>query len=373
MKIAVIATSSVPAATANSIQVMKVCQALTEIGFTVHLWVPGTEQISWDQIADYYGLRVPFEISWIPTPLTWRRYDFAWKAISRAKTWGADVIYTWMPQTALFSLWRKIPVLNEIHMLPSGRIGPWLFRQFIKHPGKKRLIIITDALRRSLEQTYLVDFSTQDFLIAPMGSEPERYTDLPDPPGARTQLGLPDKITVGYTGHFYRGRGMEVLLGLALAFPEVHFLWIGGHPQDKKYWQEHLLSSGIQNVSLTGFIPNSNLPLYQAAADILVMPYGRTISVSSGGNTADVCSPMKMFDYIASGRAIITSDLPVLHEVLNTNNAVFCPPDDLAAWTAALGHLLSDETLRKQLSDQAKSDALKYTWRSRAKKSLSGF
>jgi hypothetical protein len=36
------------------------------------------------------------------------------------------------------------------------------------------------------------------------------------------------------------------------------------------------------------------------------MPFGKIVSVSGGGNTADICSPMKMFEYMAAGRAILT-------------------------------------------------------------------
>jgi hypothetical protein len=66
------------------------------------------------------------------------------------------------------------------------------------------------------------------------------------------------------------------------------------------------------------------------------MPYERSVAVSGGGDTADVCSPMKMFDYMAAGRAIISSDLPVLQEVLNEQNAVFCSPDAPDQWEQAL-------------------------------------
>ena len=79
---------------------------------------------------------------------------------------------------------------------------------------------------------------------------------------------------------------------------------------------------------------------------------------------------MKMFDYLAAGRPIITSDLPVLHEVLNTENAVFCAPDDVNQWHQALSSLLADSEERKKRSVQAKQDAKRYTWRARAQKAI---
>jgi glycosyltransferase involved in cell wall biosynthesis len=97
------------------------------------------------------------------------------------------------------------------------------------------------------------------------------------------------------------------------------------------------------------------------------------IAGSSGGNSADICSPMKMFEYMASGRAILTSDLPVIHEVLDDKSAVFCPPDDTHAWSLALEKLLSDDEYRYAIGQNALRAAQGYSWIERARRSLEGF
>ena len=373
MKIAVIAPSQIPSSTANSIQAMKVCQALAQLGNAVKLWVPGATPTHWPELSATYGLETPFEIGWLPSNLAWRRYDFTWKALKEANQWGAVLIYTWMLQVGTIALWQRKPVVLELHMPPSGRIGPRLFRQFIKSSGKKRLLLITEALRTLLEEEYQAALHVKEVQIAPMGSEPERYDKLsPHPNDARKALDLEEAPTVGYTGHFYPGRGTELLFNLAKEFPKVNFLWIGGRTEDVAYWQERLKTANIDNVLLTGFIDNRRLPTYQLAADILLMPYESIVGVSSTGDTASVCSPMKMFDYMSAGRAIISSDLPVLREVLHPGNAVFCPSDDINAWQKSLAELLKNETLRNKLANRAKEDARSYTWQSRAKRSISG-
>jgi glycosyltransferase involved in cell wall biosynthesis len=100
------------------------------------------------------------------------------------------------------------------------------------------------------------------------------------------------------------------------------------------------------------------------------MPYQRNVGISGSGDTADVCSPMKLFDYLSAGRAIISSDLPVFHEVLNESNAVFCSPEDEHDWINAFGQLVNDDDLRERLGHQAKVDAEKYSWLVRSKKTL---
>jgi glycosyltransferase involved in cell wall biosynthesis len=82
---------------------------------------------------------------------------------------------------------------------------------------------------------------------------------------------------------------------------------------------------------------------------------------------------MKMFEYMAAGRAILTSDLPVLHEVLDEETAVFCAPEDPEAWEKTLGELLADENLRQKLGRCASNAVIQYTWQERARRSLEGF
>jgi glycosyltransferase involved in cell wall biosynthesis len=372
MKIAVISASQVPSGTANSIQVMKVCQSLVQAGHEVRLWLPGSQSTPWPELADHYGLSTPFEVRWLPTWHSLRRYDFAFFALLRARAWGAKVIYTWVLQAALLTLWQGVPLLLELHDRPSGKVGPWLYRQVARHKGKKRLLFITRALQRALEREQGVTFDRDTAVIAPDGVDLERYTGLPSPEAARRQLGLPQGLTAGYTGHLYPGRGADQLVALANRFPQVNFLWVGGRPADVEFWRVQINMLGLANVRLTGFLSNRQIPLYQAAADILLMPYEEVITGSSGGNTAEVCSPMKMFEYMAAGRAILSSDLLVLREVLGETNAVLCPPppDGEAAWAAAMGRLVGDEELRRRLGMQARRDVAQYAWSVRAERSI---
>jgi len=375
MKIACISASQVPSGTANSIQAMKVCQSLAQTGQEVCLWLPGQAAAPWPALAEQYGLQTPFQVRWLPSRRALRRYDFAWGALRQAQVWGAEAVYTWVFQAALLALWQGLPLLLELHDRPSGKVGPWLYRRVAAHSGKKRLLFITRALRQVLEREQGVILPPGQALVAPDGVDLERYQELPLPEEARRQLDLPQGLTAGYTGHLYPGRGAELLLGLAQRFPQLNFLWVGGRPADVEYWRVRTREMDLVNVHLTGFVPNQRIPLYQAAADILLMPYEQVITGSSGGNTAEVCSPMKMFEYMAAGRAILSSDLPVLREVLGEANAVLCPPPPAgaAAWEAALARLSASEDLRRRLSAQARRDVSQYAWRERAQRSLEGF
>jgi glycosyltransferase involved in cell wall biosynthesis len=123
----------------------------------------------------------------------------------------------------------------------------------------------------------------------------------------------------------------------------------------------------LENLTLLGFISNTRLPLYQAACEALLMPYQRQVAASSGGDIARYLSPMKVFEYLACGRAILSSDLPVLREVLNPENAILLPMEDIDAWATAIRNLQENPVFCARLAEQARRDAQKYSWEARAR------
>jgi glycosyltransferase involved in cell wall biosynthesis len=373
LKIAVITNSRIPSLTANSIQAMKVCDAMSDLGHELQVLAPREgEPASWPALASQYGLRSSFRIDWLPSRHALRRFDFMWYAQIAARKFKPDLIYTWLPQSATLGLWRNDPVLLEMHADVAGRLGAWWLGQFWKGKGNKRMLVTTRALRNALERSTRRKFPDAEVQVAPNGVDLDRYKNLPDPREARRQLKLKDGLTVGYSGHFYAGRGMDLLMELARAMPDVNFLWVGGTPEAVEEWRTKLNAARSSNVTLTGFIENSRLPLYQAAADILLMPYGHSVSASSGQDIVEVINPMKMFEYMAARRAIISADLPVIREVLDETRAWFCLPGEFGAWKSGIEILLGDEKRRRALASNARREVEKYTWLARARHALDG-
>ncbi len=374
MRILGITNSRIPSLTANSIQAMKVCDAMSQVGHTVKLVAPAeAPPADWANLARHYGLKHPFEVSWLSSVRLFRRLDFVWYAQMSAQRFKPDLIYTWLPQSAAYALRGAHPVVLEMHADVAGHLGAWWLRRFWSGRGHKRLLVTTQALKTALERSTGQSFSENDVCIAPNGVDLERYADLPDVSQARRELGLPDCSTVGFTGHFYKGRGMNLLFELARSLPTVSFLWVGGTAASVEEWRARLRDAGVMNVTLTGFVENSRLPLYQAAADVLLMPYDRSIASSSGQDIAAVINPMKMFEYMAAKRAIITADLPSIREVLDETCALFCAPGNIEAWKTAVSALLSDENQRAALAQRGRQEAEKHTWLARAERALAGF
>ena len=378
MKIALIAPTYLPARRANTIQVMKMAQALVECGHVIEVLVPESttsesstsplEQRAWPALAQQYGLETQFSVKWLPVQPGWRNYDYAWKAFRYAKNSQADLIYTRLPQAAAISSLLGTPTIYEIHDFPSSPTANVLLRLFHRGRGAKRLVVITHALADDLRSTFGNWVREPFTVIAPDGVDLARYHSLPAPAVARQELGLADRFTAGYSGHLYPGRGIDLIVDLAERLPGVSFLLIGGEPAEVQHWSEIAAQRQLANLTLTGFIPNAKLSRYQAACDILLMPYQKQVAASSGGDIGRYLSPMKLFEYLACGRVILASDLPVLREILNSENAILLTPGDRNTWVDAIQIGLQFPRHYANLAEQARRDAQSYTWSARVHK-----
>lgn len=370
MKIALITNSRMPSLTANSIQAMKVAQALMQLGHDIRMFAPAeTDSVTKETLISHYGLRLAPDLDLLPSISGLKRLDFIVHAQRAAKRFGADLIYTWLPQSAALGAWMGYPVVLEMHADNSGKLGVWWMRQFWNQKTPKVMTVTTSALRKALERSTKFQFKDEAVLLAPNGVELEKYAGLPSPTEARRQLNLKEGLTVGFTGHIYPGRGADLLFELAKQMPTVNFLWVGGTPELVDFWRGKLNESKMDNVTMTGFVKHESIPLYQAAADVLLMPYSRSIEASSGQDIAEVINPMKMFEYMAAGRGIVSADLPSIREVLNEGNAVLVEPVEegnrelgIGNWKAAIESLLSDEPRRLALGKQARKDVGQLTW-----------
>lgn len=345
-----------------------------QLGHDLQLFAPAeTEPVTRESLLTHYGLRLLPSLTLLPSIKLLKRFDFILHAQRAAKNFDADLIYTWLPQSAVLGLWLGYPVVLEMHANVAGRMGAWWLRQFWKAKGQKVMTVTTSALKNVLERSTKLKFKEEALIIAPNGVELEKYENLPTADEARHQLNLPNGLTVGFTGHIYPGRGADLLLELAKQMPQTNFLWVGGTPELVEFWRKKLSESKMKNVTMTGFVKHESIPLYQASSDILLMPYSNSISASSGQDIAEVINPMKMFEYMAAARAIVCADLSVLREVLNDGNAVFCEPGDVRKWKLEIEALLDSESRRRQLGDRARDDVELFTWSKRQGRVINGF
>jgi glycosyltransferase involved in cell wall biosynthesis len=373
VKVAVLSASRIPSRTANSIQVMHTSQAAAELGHSVRLWVPRqAPPAAWPDLAGRYGLERPFDIRWTRSLPFLRRYDFCVAAVRAARAWGADLLYVLALPAAAMAARTGTPTVLELHEPPSGRLGPVWLHRFLRAPGARRVVVISHALSRTLAERYAPEAGQIDVRILPNGVDLRRYRDLPSPREARRRLGLEDRVTAMYTGHLYRGRGMEVILELARSYPELGFVCVGGEDAAVEGWRRLALQAGVRNLRLIGYVEHGRVPLYQAAGDVLLMPYATSIAGSSGGDSAAVASPMKMFEYLAAGRPILASDLPAIREILHEDTSILIRPGDADEWRLALRRVLADPSAMARMAAAGREAARNHTWQARMGACLQG-
>ena len=381
MKILIAAPSYLPSRRANTLQVMKMAQAIQSNGHEVRTLVPDSEKEAkpdWEIIAQHYGLRHNLDIQWLSRGASFRNYDYGFKVIRHFHQWGGDILYTRLPQAAAWGSSLNVKTIFEVHDLPGGRMGPWLFRRFFRGSGAQRLVVISRALRDAIHNQIFPLPDPPFTLIASDGVDFSRYREVPSSHEARLSLqatSIPQlpvqNFTVGYTGHLYEGRGISLILDIAQHLPEFTFLLVGGDPPKVEEVKSEVSHRCLGNVILTGFIPNRELPLFQAACEVLLMPYQCEVAASSGGDIARYLSPMKLFEYLACGRVILSSDLPVLREVLDDSNSILLPPEDVGMWVQVLKVIRNDLPRQQVLGEQARKDSKRFTWKSRAERIFS--
>ena len=114
-------------------------------------------------------------------------------------------------------------------------------------------------------------------------------------------------------------------------------------------------------IRIVGQRPHKEIPLYLKAADLLVLPNTGKEAVSRW-----YTSPVKLFEYMASGRPIVAADLPSIRDVLNETNAVLVPPDDPEALAKAIMDLCINVDHADRIARQARNDVEQHTWDQRA-------
>lgn len=374
MKIVYIIASTIPSRTANSIHVMKMCQAFAQNGHEVTLIVPDNQancEPGVEDVFDFYGVERCFEILYLPLlplpllPVKGKGLIFGALAGGKAKRLQPDLVYGRDLLGCFSASLQGLPVVFESHAPIEGSFYSTIFRMFIKRPTLRKFVVITYALKDYYSERY--PFLSEKIIVAPDGADPVSKSIK--------SVALPNKgkrLQVGYVGHLYPGRGIDVIYQLAERCPWADFHVVGGTNEDIDTIRTRMAS--LANLHLHGFIPPAEVERYRIAFDILLAPYQRKVSVAGGGTTTTEkwMSPLKVFEYMAAGKPIICSDIPVLREVLvDKQNALLCDPENIDSWEKALITLSGNESMRIQLGETAQKDfARRYSWRSRAEKLL---
>ena len=370
MHIIYISCSTIPSLAANSIHVMKMCQAYKQLGHNIELIaIEDPTAMLADEAIDiwgFYGIQCQFLIRYIRLLKKIRPSGYALRAPLYAFLNKPDFVHSRHVRAAAICAVIGIPTVCEIHEPPKEKI---YFRQLLRARHFLKLIVITHQLKREILDHFSEYLPDDKIIVCPDSVDLERFKNFRSPITNDSELNSSEKnLTIGYAGNLYPGRGIELILNLAQRCHQHQFLIMGGQPEHIRKYENMALQMRLNNIRFLGFIQNNKLPGHLASCDILLMPHQVNAGIGSGKSIAKWTSPMKMFEYMASGRVIISSDLPVLREVLNEKNAVLCHPEKIEQWLSAIRKIEKMPEWALQIAATAQKDVRQYTWKKRVEK-----
>lgn len=357
-----IAPGGVPTGNANAVQIAKMCDALVTAGHDVTI-------VSIKAFSDptmvnvplrtLYGLASDLRIHPISTTRFARPYDYAARvATFAARTGPYDIVFSRHLASAwAIAILRHPGLILELHAPPAGRLAPSMFGTLAGRPSLRTIVTISDSLATAVRERW--PQAAPKVRVLRDGFSFHQYQSVADKAAARRLLGWGDRPAAVYVGSLYDGRGIDVLARIAARLDSVLFHIVGRVPRDSEQrWPS--------NVRLHGFVHNAEVPRYLSASDVLLMPYQTNTSTSSGALTARWMSPLKLFEYMASGRPIVASDLPALREVLSDAEAALVPADSVDSWVLAISQLLNDPLRAAALGQAGRAKVLAFSWEARA-------
>ncbi len=366
MRTVYVARSIIPSQTANSIHVMKICEAFKELCEDFELIVPEFYDDSIEEdIFSYYGVNCRFSINRIKKKeklMGFYRYFFAIRSFSLIMKKKVDRVITRDPLVAFLTvLFHKKTVLDlhgELAHL-CGRAYRIIKLDFFRKSKYLQLVMITESLARYYEKKYGID--PKNVTVLADGCTLENFE-----PYCENSLLKEKAMRLSYAGSFGVGRGYEIIQELAKQDEINQYTIYGGWKEDAQK------VTGIvppDNITFKGFIANREIPKALCQQDILLLPYQNTV-IAKGEDTGKVMSPLKLFESMASGRVIVASDLPILREIVDETNCYFAVPNDVSSWREVIDHITNNREEAIAKAAKAKEDVKQYTWKKRAEKML---
>ena len=171
------------------------------------------------------------------------------------------------------------------------------------------------------------------------------------------------KFEYSYVGSLFKGKGLERIIELAGYFPQKKFHVFGDLKTIDINFDTNKLGR-LKNLYMHNFKSYKDIPKILMSSKFLLLPYLNEVSVNSKNlEVSNFMSPLKMFDYLASGRIIIASNLKVYSHVLKNNfNCLMPKKNNFESW-ANLIHSISKKNKNfDQLKVNALNTASKFTW-----------
>lgn len=378
MNIGYITSYRLPTEKAHGRQVAQMANAMIAQGHTVTIVAPKRENTIVESFHEYYSVNTAINIQYISV-IDWLRFRYFPKKLAFYLTHIEYVVklkkylrkqkfsYVITREFLLTSAAPKYTAtILELHSIPKK--GRW----FVAHYYKKAQKII--CLTSSMANDVYTLTSHNNIHVEPDAVDLNMYNHI-DTQTAREKIGIqPNRTIICYTGKL-KTMGMDkgihdLLCAIKILQPQKHYLCliVGGPEHDKHEYQEVAKASQLTNedVVFTGDVPFATVPLYLAASNILTMPWPDT------PHYRNYMSPLKMFEYMAAKKPILTGDLPTIREILSEETATFCTPNSPESIAKNIEIISQNYEEAMQKAENAYHVVQQYTWEKRVERIFHG-
>jgi len=360
-----------PSEKAASLFAAKSCEAFASEGFNVELIIPKRKGLVEANPFEYYSVKENFKVRYVDV------IDLFDNSINKKVAFWisqisfvisstffilkngnrGNIIYSNEPPNLFALSFFRENTFYEMHDFPESKL--WLFGIFLK---RMKWILIHNNWKIEELRKQFGFMRDKKILHQPNAVEIKDFDISVSKEEARKMLDIEKyhKIVL-YTGHLYGWKGVDTLASVAPFIPkDTHILFVGGTEKDiydmeGKYAQ-------YENVHFVGHKKHTEIPLWQKAADVLVLPNTAKEKISKY-----YTSPMKLFEYMASGVPIVASDIPSIREIVDGSMVSFAIPDNSNSLADAIETVLNNigDVLSKV--EKSYNEVQKYTWGIRAK------
>lgn len=355
MKLFYITRTMIPSNSAQSVQIAAMCEVFFK--YVENFWLISSQNAENQNMSRAYHWK---KVNLV-TPF--RYLEFVLKIFFLVLKEQPTHIFTRDIAVAyLFSFW-KIKIVYEAHKEPRTKTARWIMRRLEK---KQNFLLVT--ISKALKEYYIREyfFNSEKISDCHDGVFLEEYEKVRhvDKKTLRETLSLPsDKIIVMHTGSLYAGRGAELFETIVKNFQEIYFVQVGGLKEDITFWQNYY--QDYPNIVFIEHQTNQRLIKYQMSADVLFYPLTYQTS------TWWCCSPMKVFEYMATGVPILGSNIGSIAEVLNDENSFIFDPDNAETIVKQMKFIQQNPNVALQRASKAYENIqLSYRWEVRAQKIL---
>ncbi len=375
MHIAYLDPHPVPDNCPEALQILYTVDALGSLGARVTLVTPKPESIADTRAILGHALSANVQVRHVePRRGIWRwlrsNKPFYRMAAAALKDLKADAVLVRNLKMAEHLLRRapEVPLFFETHELfarsyqeehkrlnlrKHHKLAALAQREEFVYRNARGLIALTPLLIDDIHQAYGVDTPA---VVAPDGVDLEQ---------AKAPVSVPPHATpwLLYLGSLHPWKGVDTLIRAMAHLKQAAELHIvGGNEQRiaelRKLAEELNVTA---RVVFHGPVEPGKRFEYIHQADICLLPLTDT---GLGGRYT---SPLKLFEYMAAGKAVIVSDLPSMRQVLTPEqNALLVPTGEPEAFAQAIEQLLADKELRVRLGNAAKSRVQSFSWRARS-------